>query len=95
MAALFKKQYEKLIAMDVNQDIAELFIDNSIYTPREQTLLVAALDEMGGVQGREAFVKTATLADNVDFAYFHIGLESDRKHRKRTLAQPAVLKRRF
>lgn len=67
---LRKMNREKLIAMGVNEDIAELFIDNGIYTPREQTLLVAALDEMKGVKGREALVKTAILADNVDLAYF-------------------------
>jgi hypothetical protein len=67
---LRKMNREKLIAIGVANDITELFIDNAIYTPREQTLLVAALDEIKGVKGREAFVKTAILADNSEIAYF-------------------------
>jgi hypothetical protein len=67
---LRKMNRKKLIAMGVTEDAAELFIDNAIYTPREQTLLVAALDEIKGVKGREAFVKTAILADNADLTYF-------------------------
>ena len=67
---LRKMNRKKLIAMGVTEDVAELFIDNAIYTPREQTLLVAALDEMKQVKGRAAFVKTAILTDNVDLAYF-------------------------
>lgn len=61
---------EKLIAMGVTNDIVELFIDNAIYTPREQTILVVALDAIKGAKGREAFVKTAILADNAEIAYF-------------------------
>jgi hypothetical protein len=67
---LRKMNRKKLIAMGVTEDVAELFIDNAIYTPREQTLLVAALEEMKLVKGRAAFVKTAILTDNVDLAYF-------------------------
>lgn len=67
---LRKMNREKLEAMGVNEDVAELFIDNSVYTPREQTLLVTALDAMKGVKGRTAFVKTAILADNINVTYF-------------------------
>jgi hypothetical protein len=67
---LRKMNRKKLIAMGVTEDVAALFIDNAIYTPREQTLLVAALDEMKQVKGREAFGKMAILTDNVDLAYF-------------------------
>jgi hypothetical protein len=67
---LRKMNHEKLIAMGVTNDIVELFIDNAIYTPREQTILVVALDAIKGAKGREAFVKTAILADNAEIAYF-------------------------
>jgi len=67
---LRKMNREKLIAMGVTNDIVELFIDNAIYTPREQTILVVALDAIKGAKGREAFVKTAILADNAEIAYF-------------------------
>ena len=67
---LRKMNREKLIAMGVSNDIAELFIDNAIYTPREQTILVVALGAIKGIKGREAFVKTAILADNAEIAYF-------------------------
>ncbi|MGK0260700.1 MAG: hypothetical protein ACI96M_004153 [Candidatus Azotimanducaceae bacterium] len=67
---LRKMNREKLKVMGASEDVAELFIDNSVYTPREQTLLVTALEAMKGVEGRKAFVKTAILADNTDVTYF-------------------------
>ncbi len=61
---------KKLDAMKVNSDIADLFIDNPVYSPREQTLLVAALDEMIGTSDRGAFVKTAGPTDKGYMAFF-------------------------
>jgi len=61
---------ERLQAMGVNQKIADLFIENGIYTPREQTLLVAALDQMNGTKARAEFIRFAVLTGNADVALF-------------------------
>lgn len=61
---------KKLIAMGVSQDIAELFVDNAAYSPRQQTLLVSALAEMEGVGNRVALIKSAVLASDEDMAFF-------------------------
>jgi hypothetical protein len=47
-----------------------MFINESIFSPREQTLLVSALDEMKGVSDRDRFVQLAALTNNADMALF-------------------------
>jgi hypothetical protein len=49
---------EKLKAMDVNPEIADAYLNNGA-SPRQQTLLVYALDEMKVVGNRAAFVRFA------------------------------------
>jgi hypothetical protein len=61
---------EKLSAMGIDPNTVETFINDSVFTPREQTLLVAALDEMKGVADRERMVQLAALTHNADVAYF-------------------------
>ena len=61
---------EKLTAMDVDPHTIDTFISDSVFTPREQTLLVAALNEMMGVADRERFVQLAALTHNPDVAFF-------------------------
>jgi hypothetical protein len=61
---------EKLGAMGVPGDVADLFIANAVYTPREQTLLIEALAGMTGTQNRAAFIKTAVLTDDPDLTFF-------------------------
>ncbi|MFB3090650.1 MAG: hypothetical protein ACE1ZG_04790, partial [Gammaproteobacteria bacterium] len=54
----------------VSEDAADIFIANGVYTPREQTLLVAALDSMSNTSGRDEYIKLATLTDDIDMAVF-------------------------
>jgi hypothetical protein len=61
---------KKLAAMGVNEHIADVFIANSVYTPREQTFLVTAVDNMKNTANRSDFIKFATLTDNPDIAFF-------------------------
>lgn len=68
-AELRRMNHKKLVAMGVSKDIADLFINNSIYSPREQTLLVAAMGEMKRTGNRSAFVKFSTAVDNVQLAH--------------------------
>lgn len=67
---LRKMNREKLEKMGVPKGIADAFIKNGSYTPREQTVLVNALDEMKSATGRENFITFATRADHYDVTYF-------------------------
>jgi hypothetical protein len=61
---------EKLAQMDVSPDVVDLYIGNSVYTPREQTLLVEALAAMPNTKARDSFVKYAVLSNDPDVAFF-------------------------
>lgn len=61
---------EKLKAMDVHPEVADAFLNNSVYSPRYQTLLVNALEEMKGVGNRATFVRLAAASANKDIAFF-------------------------
>jgi len=69
-ADLRKMNRERLASMGVNKDVADIFIANGIYTPREQTLLVEALFNMSKTSGRDEYIKLATLTDDIDMAFF-------------------------
>ena len=61
---------EKLKAMDVHPEVADAFLNNSVYSPRYQTLLVHALDQMKGVGNRATLVRLAGASTDKDIAYF-------------------------
>ena len=61
---------EKLKAMDVHPEVADAFINNTIYSPRYQTLLVNSLEEMKAVGNRATFVRRAAATTEKDLAYF-------------------------
>jgi len=67
---LRKMNREKLIKMGINEDIAELFIDNAVFSPRQQTDLVFALEDLKGVDNRDVFVKFAINTTDPDVAFF-------------------------
>ncbi|MGN6733405.1 MAG: hypothetical protein ACTHMB_15765 [Candidatus Binatia bacterium] len=67
---LRKMNGDKLNAMGVNPEIADAFLNNTIFTPREQTLLVNALNEMMGVTDRGAFIRVALPSQNPTVAFF-------------------------
>ena len=67
---LRKLNREKLLEMGINEDIADLFIDNTVFTPRQQMDLVFALEDMEGVENRAVYVKFAIGANDPDVAYF-------------------------
>jgi hypothetical protein len=61
---------EKLKAMQVHPEVADAFLNNSLYSPRYQTLLVNALEEMKGVGNRATFVRLAAASTSQDLAFF-------------------------
>jgi hypothetical protein len=66
---LRRKNAEKLAAMDVHPEISDTFLNNSIFSPRHQTLLVHALDEMKGVTNRAAFIRFAAATRDAHLAF--------------------------
>lgn len=61
---------KKLEIMRVLPQQADLFMKNGIFTPREQTLIVTALDSMRNTQNRQAFIEFATRTHDADVAFF-------------------------
>jgi hypothetical protein len=69
-ADLRRMNAEKLKAMDVHPEIADTFISNALFSPRQQTLLVNALEEMKGVANRGVFVRFAGATQNPNLVFF-------------------------
>ncbi|MGR9073492.1 MAG: hypothetical protein ACU833_10555 [Gammaproteobacteria bacterium] len=61
---------EKLKKMRVTDSVVDSFIQNGIFTPREQTIIVDSLDDMKSTLNREAFIQFATNTDDPDVAFF-------------------------
>jgi len=68
--ALRKMNTEKLLAMGVHPEVTDTFINNTIFSPREQTLLVHALSEMNGVADRGGLVRLSLATQNPTVAFF-------------------------
>ena len=66
---LRRNNAEKLAAMDVHPEISDTFLNNSIFSPRHQTLLVNALDEMKGITNRAAFIRFAAATRDAHLAF--------------------------
>ncbi len=52
----------KLLGLGMNSDTVELFINNSAFSPRSQTWLIAGLENLHGASNRELFLKVALQA---------------------------------
>jgi hypothetical protein len=68
--ALRQMNSEKLNAMGVDPQIADAFLNNTIFSPREQTLFVQALNEMDGATDRRALVRLALSAHDPTSTFF-------------------------
>ena len=60
----------KLGAMGIPRPVISAFLDNTFYTPTDQTIIVASLVKMSGVANRGLFVKRAAQASNRNLAVF-------------------------
>lgn len=67
---LRQRNRKSLREMGVDKDIAALYIDNDIFTPRQQTAFVMALERLKGVKNKQAFVRFGILTKNQDIAFF-------------------------
>jgi len=59
---LRKNNRQKLTVMDMNSDTIDLFINNTVFSPRHQTLIVAAMEKMQGASNKELILKVALQA---------------------------------
>lgn len=60
----------KLAAMKVSAEAITAFLDTTVFTPADQTAIVAALARLDGVGGRELFVARAAQAPSRELAWF-------------------------
>jgi len=62
---------EKLKQMGINPDVAKAYLDQPIYTPRQNLLLVDALSRLGAATGRDTFLNASLVAaDEVEANFF-------------------------
>jgi hypothetical protein len=55
--------FDRLLAMGVEEPLAEVMLNNFNYDPENETRLIGALNSMQGVAGRELFIRRAALQD--------------------------------
>lgn len=65
---LWLQNKNKLLAIGMNEDSIELFLNNPEFSPALQTVIVTALDSMKGVDNRELYLKVALQASDPDMA---------------------------
>ena len=69
-AELKKYNRNKLKAMGVDEEVAEIFLDHPKWSPTATTSFVGALEQMNEVGNRDAMVEVATLVQSDDLVYF-------------------------
>jgi hypothetical protein len=69
-AGLANLNQRKLQAMGVDPGLVQNFLNHRVFTPRHQTVIVACLEKLSGVKGREAFIQYALSANDEDSANF-------------------------
>lgn len=60
----------KLAEMNIDPHLISLFINKNVFTPRDQTLLVAALEQLPETRNRFEFIKFAISTESEDLAAF-------------------------
>ena len=65
---LWLQNKNKLLGMGMNEDTVELFLNNPVFSPALQTVIVAALDSMQGVENRKLYLKVALQAGDPGMA---------------------------
>jgi len=62
---------EKLKQMGIGADLAQRYLDQPVYTPRQSLLLVDSLARLGAASGRDAYLTAALVAaDEVEANFF-------------------------
>jgi hypothetical protein len=61
----------KLLNMAISEEDIHRFFLNGLYSPRHSTIITTALDELTGVDGREAFLAVAEEANSEELVLFY------------------------
>jgi hypothetical protein len=61
----------KLLNMGISEEDIHRFFLNSLYSPRHSTIITTALDELTGVDNREAFLAVAEEANSEELVLFY------------------------
>ena len=61
----------KLLNMTISEEDIHRFFLNGLYSPRQVTIITTALDELTGVDGREAFLTVAEEANSEELVLFY------------------------
>jgi hypothetical protein len=61
----------KLLNMAISEEDIHRFFLNGLYSPRQVTIITTALDELTGVDGREAFLTVAEEANSEELVLFY------------------------
>ena len=67
-AELWFRNKNKLLAMKMDADTIEFFLNNPVFSPALQTVMVEALDKLPGAANRELFIKVALQASTPEMA---------------------------
>ena len=65
---------DKLAAMGISKDLAQRFLDHPIFTPRHDTIIVAALADLKGARGRDVFLQAILSAQDKASADFFMNI---------------------
>ncbi len=88
---LTKINREKLVRIDIPEEIIDPFLANYNYTPMEKTLLVESLKRMDGAQGRYIFLSEAASAPDREVArYMQQRAEMMANYHTKTMATDIV-----
>lgn len=73
---LWIRNKKKLEAMGIDNDTAELFVNNPSFSPAHQTVMVDAMERMNGVVNRSLFIKICLQAHTDTMARTIVGIAS-------------------
>ncbi len=65
---------DKLAAMGISKDLAQRFLDHPTFTPRHDTVIVAALADLRGARGRDVFLQAILSAQDEVGANFFMNM---------------------
>jgi len=65
---------EKLKRMGIGDDLAQRYLDQPVYTPRQSLLLVDSLARLGAASGRDAYLTAALVAADEAEANFFVNM---------------------
>lgn len=63
---------DALHRMGIDENLTDLFLQNGVFTPRQQTALVASIERMTQTGDRNKFIKFAVGTDSEDLAAFRV-----------------------